>query len=82
MSTATITSKGQITIPKEIRDSLMLHTGDRIDFTVTENGEVLLKPLTRRVDDLFGRLQKNGQQALTVEAMDAAISKRVRSERG
>jgi antitoxin PrlF len=82
MSTATITSKGQITIPKEIRDSLMLHTGDRIDFTVTENGEMLLKPLTRRVDDLFGRLQKPGQQALTPEAMDAAIRKRVSSERG
>jgi antitoxin PrlF len=82
MSTATITSKGQVTIPKEIRDSLMLHAGDRIDFTVTENGEVLLKPITRRVDDLFGRLQKPGQQALTPKAMDAAIRKRVSSERG
>jgi antitoxin PrlF len=81
MSTATITSKGQITIPKEIRDNLMLHTGDRIDFTVTENGEVLLTPLTRRVDDLFGRLQKPGQRALTPEAMDAAIRKRLSSGR-
>ena len=82
MSTATITSKGQITIPKEIRDSLILHAGDKIDFTVTENGEMLLKPLTRRVDDLFGRLQKPGQQALTPEAMDAAIRQRVSSGRG
>jgi AbrB family looped-hinge helix DNA binding protein len=56
MTTATLTSKGQVTIPKEIRDRLMLHTGDRIDFTVTDNGDVLLKPPTRRVDDLFGRL--------------------------
>lgn len=82
MSIATITSKGQITIPKEIRDSLMLHTGDRIDFRVTENGEVLLKPLTRRVDDLFGRLQKPGQPVLTTEAMDAAIRKRARARNG
>jgi antitoxin PrlF len=82
MSIATLTSKGQITIPKEIRDRLMLHTGDRIDFTVTEHGDVLLKPLTRRVDDLFGRLQKPGQPALTTEAMDAAIRKRASARNG
>lgn len=82
MSTATITSKGQITIPKEIRDSLLLHTGDKVDFTLTENGQVLLRPLTRRVDDLFGRLQKPEQKVLSPAAMDAAIRKRVRSGRG
>lgn len=82
MSTATITSKGQITIPKEIRDSLTLHTGDRIDFTLTENGEVLLRPLTRRVDDLFGRLHKPGRQPLSPAAMDNAIRKRLRAGRG
>lgn len=81
MSTATITSKGQITIPKEIRDSLLLHTGDKVDFTLTENGQVLLRPLTRRVADLFGRLQKPGQKVLSPAAMDAAIRKRVTSGR-
>lgn len=81
MSTATITSKGQVTIPKEIRDRLSLHAGDRVDFTLTEHGEVLLTPLARRVDDLFGRLHKSAQTALSPDAMDAAIRKRLNSGR-
>ncbi|NEV64660.1 AbrB/MazE/SpoVT family DNA-binding domain-containing protein [Thiorhodococcus minor] len=77
MAVATITSKGQITIPKEIRQELLLHSGDRIDFKLTEQGKVLLRPVTRRVDELFGRLHKHGQQALSPEDMDAAIRHRV-----
>jgi antitoxin PrlF len=80
MTTATITSKGQVTIPKEIRDSLLLHTGDKIDFTLTAQGQVVLKPVTQRVDDLFGRLRKPGQKTLSTQEMDAAIKKRARSE--
>lgn len=82
MTMATITSKGQITIPKDIRDSLLLHSGDKIDFSITERGEVLLKPLTRRVDDMFARLHKPGQKALSPEAMDAAIKSRMRARQG
>lgn len=48
----------------------MLQPGDRIEFTVTEHVNVLLEPLTRRVDDLFGRLQTPGHPAHTNEAMD------------
>jgi len=77
MSTATITTKGQVTIPKEIRDRLMLHTGDKLDFTLTESGYVLLKPVTRHVDEVFGRLAKPGQPVLTPEQMQAAIRKRL-----
>lgn len=81
MTLATITSKGQITIPKAIRDSLLLHNGDKIDFSITERGEVLLRPVTRRVDEVFGSLHKVGQKALSPEEMDAAINARMRSER-
>lgn len=49
MTMATITSKGQITIPKEIRDSLLLRNGDKVDFTITDQGEVLIRPLSKRV---------------------------------
>jgi len=78
MTTATLTSKGQITIPKEIRDRLMLHSGDKLDFQLTAQGEVLLKPVTRHVDEVFGRLSKPGQKTLTPAEMDAAIQQRTK----
>jgi len=46
MVTATITSKGQITIPTNIRISLHLNTGDKVAFVLQSNGETVLKPIT------------------------------------
>ena len=77
MTTATLTSKGQVTIPKEIRERLLLHAGDKIDFNLTEAGDVILKPVTRRVNDVFGRLKKPGQPALNPAEMDAAMRQRM-----
>ena len=51
---AKITSKGQVTIPKEVRESLGLHTGTRIIFIV-ENGEAIMMP---KVKDPFNELEK------------------------
>lgn len=76
MTIATLTSKGQITIPKEIRNRLMLDTGDQIDFQFTAQGDVLLRPVTRHVNEVFGRLSQPDQQVLTVAEMDAAIRRR------
>ena len=50
MSTATITSKGQITIPKPVRTHLDLKTGDRLVFRIRDDGVVEISPLT---GDLF-----------------------------
>ncbi|EAZ91208.1 AbrB/MazE/SpoVT family DNA-binding domain-containing protein, partial [Crocosphaera chwakensis] len=49
MPCATITSKGQVTIPKEIRDYLKLDTGTKVDFVITETGEVKVIPLVTNV---------------------------------
>jgi antitoxin PrlF len=76
VTVATLTSKGQITIPKEIRNRLMLQTGDQIDFQFTGQGQVLLRPLTRHVDEVFGRLSQPDQQVLTPAEMDAAVKRR------
>lgn len=81
MSIATLTTKGQITIPKDIRQRLLLQTGDKVDFTVTESGEVLLKPVTRHVDEVFGRLGKSGQATLSPEDMNAAIRQRLAEQK-
>ncbi len=79
MATATLTSKGQLTIPKAIRDSLHLHTGDRVAFVIHGESEALLKPVTKSVDEMFGRLHNPKQPRRTVEDMKAAVAKQLRS---
>ena len=76
MSVATLTSKGQTTIPKEIRDHLKLHTGDRIDFVIDDSGKVLLRPATSDVKELEGILHRPGMKAVSVEEMSQAIKSR------
>ncbi|MBU0716270.1 MAG: type II toxin-antitoxin system PrlF family antitoxin [Verrucomicrobia bacterium] len=78
MVTATLTSKGQITIPKMVRDSLRLHSGDRIAFVMHDQTEAVLKPVTKTVDHVFGRLHQPGQVGKTVAEMNKAIAQRMR----
>jgi antitoxin PrlF len=75
MSAATITSKGQITIPKDIRALLDLHSGDKINFIVEESGEVRFLPATQDISTLKGIVSKP-QKAVTVEEMKATIKTR------
>jgi AbrB family looped-hinge helix DNA binding protein len=53
MPTSTLTSKGQITIPKEIRDALGLKEHDRVSF-VKRGDEILIKPIKGSILDLKG----------------------------
>ena len=78
MVTATLTSKGQITIPKAVRQSLHLQTGDRIAFVLHGENEAVIKPMTRTVDDVFGILHRKGMKVRSVEEMNAAITKRTK----
>ena len=78
MVTATLTSKGQLTIPKVVRDSLRLHSGDRIAFILHGDAEAVMKPITKSVDEVFGRLNSSHQSAKTVHEMNAAVAERMR----
>ena len=78
MALATITTKGQVTIPKSVRDSLMLSTGDKIEFVVTNKREALIRPVSKKVDDVFGILHKPGRKTVSVEKMDATIRQRMK----
>jgi antitoxin PrlF len=70
MSTdSTLTSKGQTTIPKAIRDSLKMKTGDRMTFTLMPNGVVLMRVKNKRVADLAGLLHKKGRKPVPVEML-------------
>lgn len=76
MPVATVTSKGQVTIPKKVRDVLGLRTGDRLDFVIEEPFKVVLRPGSRDIRSLKGLLHRPGRKAVTVEQMSAAIRKR------
>ena len=68
MSTkSTLTSKGQTTVPKAIRESLRLKSGDRITFTLMPDGTVLMRVKNKSVMDLGGTLRRRGRKALPVE---------------
>ena len=72
MPTATLTTKGQVTIPKEVREHLGVDTGDRLSFVVQEDGSVMVKPLTRHVRELVGLLRRPGQRPMPINQMDWA----------
>ena len=78
MASATVTTKGQITIPKAVRDSLMLNAGDKVEFIVTDKREALMKPISKKVDDVFGMLRKPGRKPVSVEEMNQAIRRRMK----
>ncbi len=75
MTTATVTSKGQITIPKEIRKILDLHDGDRVNFFMDESGKVCIMPATQDITSLKGIIPKP-KKAVTVEDMNKVIRTR------
>jgi len=79
MSLATITSKGQVTIPIDVRKSLKLDTGDKIEITVTKEGEAILKLISKKVDEVFGKLKKPNQKTVSIEEMNAVIKNRFNS---
>ena len=72
MPTATVTSKGQITIPKIVRDELGLREGDRVAFRILDDGSVIVEPETVDLLNLAGVL-KPQRKGVTLADMDEAI---------
>lgn len=72
MATATVTSKGQITIPKEVRDALGLETGHRVSFRVREDRVVEMHPENEDLMSLCGIL-KPVVKGVTLEDMKEAV---------
>ena len=75
MSTATLTSKGQITIPLPVRRKLGLDAGDRVEFVELAPGEFALKPATEDVRSLKGMIRRPASP-VSIGAMNAAIKRR------
>lgn len=75
MASATITSKGQVTIPVKVRTALGLDTGDRIEFVETEDGKFAIMAATISVRKLKGMIRKPAAP-VSVEEMNGAILRR------
>lgn len=69
MSFATITSKGQTTIPKDIRDCLDLQAKDQIQFTLLSDQTVIMRVKKRNIKDLYGLLHDDSRAVIPVEDM-------------
>jgi antitoxin PrlF len=74
MAAAVITSKGQITIPKAVRERLGVDTGDRVEFVETADGVFTIVAATRDVRELKGIVPKPGKP-VRVEDMNRAIAR-------
>ncbi|HMO48472.1 MAG TPA: AbrB/MazE/SpoVT family DNA-binding domain-containing protein [Rubrivivax sp.] len=68
----TLTSKGQLTLPKAIREQMKLDAGSKLDFRVQADGTLAARPLTRKVADLAGLLHRPGMPPATLEQMSEA----------
>lgn len=71
MSLSTITSKGQTTIPKDIRDCLGLQPKDQIQFTLIADGTVILRVKKRSIAELYGLLYDPARESVPVEKMNS-----------
>jgi antitoxin PrlF len=81
MAGATITSKGQVTIPVQVRSALGLDAGDRIEFVEVEKGKFAIVAATRSVRELKGLFQDRRRKPVSVEEMNSAIARRAAGSR-
>ncbi|HWE85973.1 MAG TPA: AbrB/MazE/SpoVT family DNA-binding domain-containing protein [Terracidiphilus sp.] len=74
MASAAVTSKGQVTLPVEIRRELGLKAGDRVRFVKKRNGEIALKPENRSIMEFHGMFKWKGKP-VTIDEMNETIAK-------
>ena len=74
MSTAMITTKGQVTIPKNVRDTMHVQMGDRIEFIQVSEDRYEIVAVTKDVEQLKGIVKSKNTHAVSIDEMNAAIS--------
>jgi antitoxin PrlF len=81
MASATVTSKGQVTIPVRVREALGLDAGDRVEFVEIDPGKFAIVVATRSVRELKGMFQNKRRKPVSIEEMNAAIARRAAESR-
>jgi AbrB family looped-hinge helix DNA binding protein len=77
MALATVTSKGQVTLPKDIRDALGIKPGSKLGFRLVSEARAELQVVESRPLAIAGILAKATQQPLSVQEIDAGIGRAV-----
>ncbi len=72
---ATLTSKGQVTLPKEIRDALNLSSGAKLDFALQPDGSVTVRPMKNSLSSLFGILKRPGGKTYTIAEQKESVGR-------
>jgi antitoxin PrlF len=81
LAAATVTSKGQVTIPARVRAALGVDAGDRIEFVEVEKGQFAIVAATRSVQELKGLFRGKRTKPVSIEEMNAAIARRASGSR-
>ncbi len=76
MSLAKLTSKGQITLPKAIRDYLELHSGDKVEFIIDTQGRVIMHSKTIDIKDAFGMIKS--KKSASIDDMNKSIAHKIK----
>ena len=71
---STVTSKGQITIPKRVREVLRLEAGDKIDFRIEPDGSVWMYPIAKKVNEVFGAFAYKTEGARSIDEMKQGVA--------
>jgi AbrB family looped-hinge helix DNA binding protein len=78
MPVATVTSKGQVTIPKHVREHLDVHSGDKLEFRIGDDGTVFLVPITRSAESVFGAFAHKAERPVSRGEAKEKVSEALR----
>src|ERR1700676_5569052 len=81
VAAATLTSKGQITIPSRVRAALGLEAGDRVEFVEQGKGQFAIVAATRSVQELKGLFEGKRSKPVSIDEMNAVIARRASRSR-
>jgi antitoxin PrlF len=79
---ALITSKFQMVVPRSVREHLGLHPGDKLDFVIEKDGQVVVRALTSEFTALRGMVKHRRKSPATLAEMDQAVSRNAGRGRG
>lgn len=82
MPTSTLTSKGQTTIPKRVREFLRVESGDRLEFIIEREGRVVLRAASADITALDGLLDRSDRPPVSADAMDETVGAAVNESFG